>query len=226
MEKRGRKPKRKEVSWSPEMAYAVGLMATDGNLSPDGRHLVFVSKDYEQVVNLKSCLRLSASIKSYPTERSQGFHYRLQWSDTVLYRFLNSIGLYRNKSLTIGALHVPDEYFFDFLRGAFDGDGSFYSYFDKRWKDSFMFYLCFTTASETHVLWLREVVERLCGVKGHIAKARLRSGNAIYSLRYAKNESIVLLFRLYQCGDSTCLTRKRLKVEGTLRIVGLSLSKT
>lgn len=24
--------------WSPEMAYAIGLLTTDGNLSKDGRH--------------------------------------------------------------------------------------------------------------------------------------------------------------------------------------------
>ncbi len=44
---RSRGPHRGEVAstWTPERAYAVGLMATDGNLSRDGRHLTATSAD-------------------------------------------------------------------------------------------------------------------------------------------------------------------------------------
>lgn len=42
------KPQNKvKIKWSPEFAYAIGLLVTDGNLSPDGRHLNFTSKDRE-----------------------------------------------------------------------------------------------------------------------------------------------------------------------------------
>jgi hypothetical protein len=44
---RSRGPHRGELAstWTPERAYAVGLMATDGNLSRDGRHLTAISAD-------------------------------------------------------------------------------------------------------------------------------------------------------------------------------------
>lgn len=210
MAKRGRKPKKREIVWSPELAYAVGLMASDGNLSPDGRHLIFVSKDREQLENLHRCFDLDVSIG----------RDRIQWGDVFLYQFLLSIGLTPRKSLTIGVVAVPDPYFFDFLRGVFDGDGSFYSYYDKRWRSSFMFYLNFTSASPAHIVWLQATITRLLGVFGHVSRTRAtadRSG--VETLRYAKAESLLIMRRMYADPRSPRLSRKRLKINSALRIV-------
>ena len=50
MGKRGPKPKKKiSTNWSAELAYAVGLIATDGCLSKDKRHIDFTSKDKELI---------------------------------------------------------------------------------------------------------------------------------------------------------------------------------
>ena len=51
-----------ELEWSSDMAYAVGLMATDGHLSIDGRHLDLTSKDVEQLENFKKALDLNCKI--------------------------------------------------------------------------------------------------------------------------------------------------------------------
>ena len=40
---------RVNITWSPNFAYAIGLLVTDGNLSRDGRHFSFTSKDLELV---------------------------------------------------------------------------------------------------------------------------------------------------------------------------------
>ena len=57
MGKRGTKPRGKiEIKWSPDFAYVIGLIATDGCLSTNGRHVIFVSKDLEQVENFKKIL--------------------------------------------------------------------------------------------------------------------------------------------------------------------------
>lgn len=225
MGKRGPKSRRKEVAWSPEFAYAIGLITTDGNLSIDGRHLSLVSKDIEQIKNLKKCLALKTKIGIHRSGRKNAYrtYHRVQWGDIVLYDFLLDIGLMPNKSRKLNTLNIPDKYFFDFLRGHFDGDGSFYSYFDPRWKSSFMFYLTFLSASTGHIQWLRESVERLCGVHGHISFTN-RLGLEMSSLRYAKRESLQLLAALYPNERVICLKRKRLKIEKALRIVGESLS--
>lgn len=221
---RGPKPKREEVVWSADVAYAVGLMASDGNLSPDGRHLFFVSKDLEQVSHIQRCFGVTAN----PSHQASGGYnktrryYRLQWGDVTLYNFLVAIGLTPRKSLTLGNVAVPDEYFFDFLRGQLDGDGCFYSYFDSRWRSSFMYYVVFSSGSYAHLDWIRSTIERLCGISGNITKGK-REG-AIYNLKFAKEKSRTILALIYPNPNVICLSRKRLKIERALGIVGQSLS--
>lgn len=209
------KPQSKvNTTWSPILAYAIGLLATDGNLSTDGRHINFTSKDKDQVENFKLCLNLSNKIgrkaRGGETEKK---YYVLQFGDVHFYQFLASIGLRPNKSKTLKSLKIPDKYVFDFLRGHFDGDGSFYSYWDKRWKSSFMFYTVFISASQEHTLWLRDIIGRKLGIRGHISKSIKSS---VYNLRYAKKESLKLLPKLYYNRDIIYLKRKRDKIEGVL----------
>jgi hypothetical protein len=218
----GRKPKRKEVTWSPEIAYAVGLMATDGSLSKNGRHLDLTSKDVEQLMNFMRCVGREILISTKVSSYSNGPVSLVQFSDVTLYNFFLSIGLTPNKTKTMGKIDIPDALFFDFLRGHLDGDGSFYSYFDPRWRSSFMFYLAFVSASKDHVVWLQETIYRLCGATGHITFTG-RPGQKIYNIRYAKSASMLILIAMYSNKGVICLSRKRLKIEKALGIVGLSL---
>jgi hypothetical protein len=216
---RGPKPKRREVVWSPELAYAVGLIASDGCLLNDGRHLDFTSIDIEQIKNISRCLGLG-HIKI--GTKNEGTAFRLQWGDVTLYNFFLSIGLMPNKSRRIGALQIPEHLFFDFLRGSFDGDGSFYSYYDPRWKSSFMYYLSFNSASASHIAWLRTTLKHLLNVEGHISRTK---NSCLESLRFAKREALVVLGAMYSTGCNTHLKRKRLKIGRALRILGKSLPK-
>src|SRR5262249_3326734 len=45
------------------------------------------------------------------------------WCDRPFYEWLRGIGVTSAKSLTLGTLSVPDEYFADFFRRCIDGDG-------------------------------------------------------------------------------------------------------
>jgi len=202
------------IEWSPNFAYAIGLIATDGCLSL-GRHTInLTSKDEDQILNFKRCLRLGNAVGKKGSGTSLGKRYFvLQFADANFYEYLNSIGIFSHKSKTIGALTIDKRFFFDFLRGHFDGDGTFYSYFDKRWKDSFMFYSCFNSASREHVEWLRKEIRGLAGIFGHISKS---NSDPVYKLRFAKAESLILLPRLYYNGEVICLARKRFKVEAAI----------
>jgi hypothetical protein len=220
MGKRGPKPNRDKVIWTPEMAYAVGLLVTDGSLSIDGRHIDLTSKDEEQLINFMNCIGKKIRISSKKPSPLAEPITRVQFSDVGLYHFLEDIGLTPNKTKTVGEIKVPDEYFFDFLRGHHDGDGAFYSYYDPRWKSSFMYYLIFLSASKAHVLWIQNKLEIHLGVKGHITTSR---SSCVVQLKYAKRESLVVLRKMYPNKDVVCLSRKRLKIERALGIVSESL---
>ena len=60
MEKRGPKPLGNiDTTWRPELAYCVGLLASDGCLINDGRHIDITSADRSQIENFKKALRIT-----------------------------------------------------------------------------------------------------------------------------------------------------------------------
>ena len=101
------------------------------------------------------------------------------------------------------------------MRGCFDGDGTFYSYWDKRWRSSFMFYIEFISASKKHIDWLRTELKEKLDVLGHIGKD---GRNSTYQLKYAKKEALEIIKKIYYDKKVVCLSRKRLKIEKALKI--------
>src|SRR3989344_8848336 len=188
MGKRGPKPKGKiEIKWSANFAYGVGLLVTDGNLSKNGRHIAFVSKDIEQIKNFLKAfkiknIKIGVTVSGYNGNKA----HKVQFGDVLFHQYLSGMGITPNKSKTTGELKITQKYFFDFLRGCLDGDGYTYSYWDPRWKSSFMFYTGFTSASIEFMLWLRKEIAKCLGIKGHIKSSKSKN---CYQLKYAKRDS-------------------------------------
>lgn len=101
------------MDWNAKLAYAIGLITTDGNLSKDGRHITFVSKDRPLVATFKKCLNIKnkISIKSSSYSIGKGKYYYIQFGNINFYRELKSIGLSPNKSKNITSLKIPEKYF-------------------------------------------------------------------------------------------------------------------
>lgn len=207
-----------KIKWSPKFAYAIDLIATDGNLSIDGRHIIFTSKDLQLVKLFEDCLRREIGIKkkTRSTEKIKKYFY-VQFSDVRFYDFLLGLGITPRKSKTIGSIRIPKKFFFDFLRGCFDGDGSFFSYYDPRWPKSFMFYTTFVSASKEFINWLRKNLKKYIGINGHITQD---GNNIAYQLKYAKKESIILIPKLYYRKNLPILKKKFLKIVTALRAGG------
>ncbi|MCX6736364.1 MAG: hypothetical protein NTZ13_04750 [Candidatus Parcubacteria bacterium] len=222
MGNRGPKPKGVvKIKWSADFAYAIGLIVTDGSLSKDGRHVNFTSKDEEQIDNFQKALGTSYQIgKKASGVKREKRYFLIQIGDVLFCDFLKTIGVTPNKSKTVGIIKVPQKYFFDFLRGSFDGDGCFYSYYDPRWKSSFMFYTTFISASKEHIDWVRDEIYKRLKIHGHISHGKTSS---VYQLKYAKADSSILLKSMYNRENLICLSRKRLKIEKALSGVGKSL---
>lgn len=197
-------------SWSPQLAYAVGVIATDGYLGRDGRTLDVSSKDVDLLD--RASLGLDAPIR----RRSSGNKtcFRLDWRDPVLHRWLCDIGLMPAKSLRLGPLAVPDEWFPDFLRGCIDGDGSIVTYTD-RWhtakNPAYVYerlYVSLVSASPPFLHWINDTAARLIGVRATVWQGR---GRRCALLRYPMKKSRAIIRWIYYRPDLPCLARKRLK---------------
>lgn len=153
------------LAWTPELAYAVGLIATDGNLARRKRQMSFVSKDIDQIETFRRCLGLRAPI--FRVRSGSGrLCYKVQWCNSRLYHWLLDIGLMPAKS-RIGALAVPDEHFRDFFRGCIDGDGSIRTYVDRYntfKKATYVYtrlYTSLVSASPRFLEWIRATIYTL-----------------------------------------------------------------
>ena len=202
----------RRVVWTPEFAYAVGLLTADGNLSPDGRHLEICSKDRENVVHFQQCLNLQTKLalkgRGTPPFRT---YYRTQCSHVSLYRFLERIGLHPRKSRTIKAIMVPPRYVADFLRGVWDGDGGLVTFRHPesrltQWKARI------SSGSHAFLEWLRCTIEQRYAIPGKIYRTR-----HIFQLVYTKRTGSHLLRRMYYHPDVICLSRKRQQALRLLR---------
>lgn len=212
---RGPKPKGKvNIKWSPNFAYAIGLLASDGCLSKDARHIDLTSKDTEQLENFLVALDIDVKITIKHSSTGEKYQ-RVQFGDVLFYNFLLDIGFTTAKSKTLGELSVPKKYFFDFLRGSFDGDGCFYSYWDPRWRSSHMFYVEFVSASKKHIDWLRNEIFENLEVNGHLVKD---GKGSTYQLKYAKKEALVIIMKMYYSPNVLCLSRKKVKVQKALLV--------
>jgi len=197
--------------WTPGLAYLVGLIATDGCLSGDGRHIDVTSKDIQLLETVNELLPRQQKIASKRNGHGR-IAYHIQIGDVAMYRWLLRLGLTTRKSKTIGRLKIPKKFFKDFFRGVFDGDGSAYCYRDRRWTASATVCLSVASASESFIVFLRKRLLTMLGIIGSVSD--FRSG--VYQLRYAKRESSILAAWIYYSDDVACLLRKREKVKRIL----------
>lgn len=219
MGKRGPKAEGKvRIKWSYKFAYAIGLLVTDGNLSKNGRHISFVSKDLEQIDNFMDCLGIKVKIGTNYSSYMRKESWRIQFGDVLFYKWLVGIGIVPKKSKILSEIAIPKKYFMDFLRGCFDGDGCSYSYWDSRWKSSYMFYVSLASGSLSFLTWIKKTLQDQFVIRGHITKARK---SETYQLKYSKHEAIKLVMKFYQVKTKPCLQRKRLKISQSFDIMGL-----
>lgn len=215
------------IDWDATLAYVVGLIATDGCLYRDGRHIAFVSKDEDLMQTFLRCIRRTHLRYRKVTTSFGGWVFRVQVSHARLYRWLLSIGLTPRKSLTLGRVDVPSRFFFDLARGLIDGDGSIVTlvhtptrarYPDYRYERLWTHFL---SASRAHVAWVQDTL-RGFGIEGRIDRIkRADRANAMYRLTCGKHSSLRLLPLLYADTSAPHLRRKRLVWEAYARRYGL-----
>ena len=114
------------ASWSEQLAYFVGLVATDGYVKDRTIVINLKSSDYPILSALHGWLDAQTKLGIYKRTDNKGSDYcHLQIYSQEVSNFLYSIGIPRaKKTTTLSELDIPDPYFRDFLRGVIDGDGS------------------------------------------------------------------------------------------------------
>jgi hypothetical protein len=201
------------LEWSNNMAYVVGLMASDGCLISGRRQLNFKSEDEQLVRTFLSCLGRPMHYGTI-VGKTGNVHYVTQFSDAKFYRWLQDVGLTPRKSLTIGALNAPDKFLFPMLRGLFDGDGHISNFIHNPTPSTYPEYryerlwVYFNCASRSHLEWIRSRVASVADLDGHIETQRREGRHDFFRLKYGNHASVVLLKAMYPTPDVPKLERK------------------
>lgn len=113
-------------NWSNEMAYILGLSFADA----------YISKSYDKgytfgisLIDEKLIRKINKAMESsYPIKKrtygSKGIIYELKFYTKQIYDQLIEKGLSERKSLNMKFPDIPDKFFWHFIRGYFDGDGT------------------------------------------------------------------------------------------------------
>ncbi len=182
--------------WSPEMAYVLGFFAADGNLTVGRRgnhYLEFTSCDRDIMEKIKTILESDNKIserKSLKNNHKNSF--RIQIGSKILFRDLIFRGFTTNKSKAMVYPEIPDQYFPDFVRGYFDGDGHVTTgiYPKKGRPTDIRLLLCgFTSGTKNFLerLWINLIKQGI-----------VRGGTLYYSRGYRLNFSINDSLGLYK----------------------------
>ena len=182
-----------------DLWYLVGLVTTDGCLSKDERHIIITSKNLEFLRDLKNRLKINNIIgrkrRGKDGYNDNKWYYHIQISNKEFYNFLLSLGLSARKSLSLGALKIPNKYFSDCLRGIIDGDGSICSWYHpqnkcKQWS------LRIYSGSERFLEWLEQKIILSFSAAGKLHHTKCRN-TMMYVLKFGKIAAIKILNNCY-----------------------------
>lgn len=173
--------------------YLVGLIASDGYLSVDGRHIDITGKNYHFLNEIKTALGIKNCI-GVKYGKGKRRCYRIQISSKSFYQFLISIGLKTKKSLDLGIIEVPEQTYVDFLRGLIDGDGCIRRWIhptNKREQWSLRIY----SGSRDFIEWISDRTKEILRVEGKVHP--VEGINNGYILKYGKMAAKVILDKCY-----------------------------
>ncbi|HBU07589.1 MAG TPA: hypothetical protein DEB09_05950 [Candidatus Magasanikbacteria bacterium] len=198
--------------WSDKMAYVLGFFYADGSMEDAsylrGKYIRFSSTDGELLNEIKMVLKSQHKIYKSPSYGTHKAKYLLRIGSHKLYKSLEKIGLYPNKSLTIQLPKIPKKYFFDFLRGYLDGDGCIYLEMAKGKKQEKIIKklsTIFTSGSKIFLEELKEKLNNYC----KIDKKYVYNSRRSYQLRYGTADSLKILDLIYKNkNDKLFLKRK------------------
>lgn len=219
--------------WSPELAYFLGVVLSDGQVKSNGVKIDLKAEDVEVLNYIRDWISPDRPvngpyyIKDNDDENNKlgkNPYYRLDLCSVSLAKKI--IEKFKILPCKTGSesidFDIPDEFWPDFLRGFFDGDG-FVTYRNKHNKKRNKTYpnyeAGFVSSSEK---LLMQIKDRYGGNKGRKirlkteTKRRLKNGELpkpMFAWEFGRKEAIKLRSILYEREECFAMERKRAKFE-------------
>ena len=190
---------------SHNMAWLLGFLASDGTVSSSDNTIKIglAAKDKEILEKIKQEVEIENKIVEYTT--NDGFDcVDLHWTCAKHKQQLAEYGITPNKTFTLKApLNLSPEYYIDFIRGYFDGDGSVNLIQGKnlRWQ------IC--SASKDILEWIVNTLYNQRSIpKVNIQSSNINRKSTYYYIQYSTNATKQIYYALYT-PNSLFLKRKK-----------------
>jgi hypothetical protein len=186
---------------TPNESWLLGLLMTDGNVLDEGRITLAICD--EDGAQLASQIIGFGSIRiAPPNPRTTAIMWSYQAHSRQLAQRLEEWGITPRKTKTLAFPDPSNLSLPDFIRGLWDGDGSWY--IDKRDNSLIAHFGC---ASEIFIHSLRSVT---ADVTGSMANIRKHPQKEFWQLSYQGRYAITLARWLYYAPAITSLSRKQM----------------
>lgn len=192
---------------SHNMAYILGLIASDGCVSANTNHFFIdlQENDEEILYKIKDEMSFEGPIEHYVN--NSGCHYsRIRICSKTIKEDLAQYGIVPKKTFTLEPPFFLDkQYYISYIRGYFDGDGCIYTNFEKH---NYNWYIC--GARKKVIDWIKDYLLNEFGIISYLHSSNkiLSQGDLFYSIQIYKKETISRLFKILYVPNSLCLNRK------------------
>lgn len=216
-------------TWTNDMAWVLGYFASDGTMFINKRgshYLAFTSTDKELLEKVKTIMQVTNTIESYQPKGNTKKRYNLQIGGKKLFSSLLYLRFTPRKSLTLKFPPIPDQFFFHFLRGYFDGDGC--AAFEQRTRKdkknqiSKKLSIAITSGSKGFLHALQNKIQILANISGgslHIKNYSDR--HPCYDLVYSTQNVLKLYRFMYPSGfELPYLERKKRILDQGIKYLG------
>ena len=194
---------------SPNMAYLLGMFASDGCVyeKDNAIKLTLSTVDKEYLEKIRQELEIESQIKDYET--SQGYkNSELRFSSYQIKKDFAEYNIVPRKTYSFKfPRKLKKEYYRDFIRGYFDGDG------------------CVSTAGKSAIRWQlcsheKDVLEVVVSFfeENNIPKVSIQKAKdkQLYYIQYSSVSTRGIYSLLYY-DNCFCLPRKRIKYESLMK---------
>lgn len=189
-------------------AWILGLLASDGYLpkttGAQNRVVLTLQRQDEDTLELiKDELQYTGPIYQY--ESTNGYpNSSLAFTSRLLRDRIEGYGITNAKTFTLKGIpeNLPRDFYLDFIRGYFDGDGSVYAREDEKKVG-----MSFTSATKQILIDIATFLAEEYGVAMPTIR-KVERTHVIYDMRYYKRDSLTLGDLFYD-NDYLSLIRKK-----------------
>ena len=194
-------------TWSHDMAYVLGFWWADGCIHKGLFSISQSLKDRYILEDIAKVMNFDGPIKEY-----NGKYGSLNIYCRNLVESVKALGGTENKSLTCSLPDIPEEFFPDFVRGYFDGDGSVFILKNGSTLSNF------TSGSEKFSMEFCEMINLFIL---NLGAKRYKEKKNYFNIRISSNGTRLLREFMYSTPSGIFLKRKKIKLDnaGEIKIL-------